>query len=113
MKLSLRLAYGDRHSLKIASVMWHTTMTIVSPYDEPIKIWHDVSLEDSNVVICWNGNDHYSGSVYVEKPLVRLRSIDDKIHIQGRRRKIVPVQVKVEPKEEKGNEKVDAKMRMK
>ena len=81
-------------------------MTIVSPYDEPIKIWHNVSLEDSHVVICWNGNDHFSGSTYVEKPFVRLRSIDDKIHVQGRCKKIVPVQFKVELKEE-GNKKVE------
>ena len=87
-------------------------MTIISPYEEPIKIWHNVSLEDSHVVICWNGNNHYSGSTYVEKPFIRLRSIDDKIHVQGRCKKIVPVpvQVKVEPKEEEeGNKKVDTK----
>ena len=46
-------------------------MTIVSPYDEPIKIWHNVSLEDLHVVICWNGNNHYSGFTYVETVLTK------------------------------------------
>ena len=76
------LCFGDRHCLEIISMMWNTTISIVNPHDEPIKIWHDLDLEDVNVIICWNGINHYAGTCFAEEPHIRPKSIDAKIHVK-------------------------------
>ena len=76
------LCFGDRHCLEIISMMWKTIISIVNPHDEPINIWHDLDLEDVNVIICWNGNNHYVGTCFIAEPHICLRLIDAKIHVK-------------------------------
>ena len=96
------LCFGDRHCLEVISMMWKTTISVVNPHGEPIKIWHDLDLEDVNVIICWNGNNHYVGTCFIEEPHIRLRSIDAKIHVKhSEKKKKTPIEiaVKKEPDE--------------
>ena len=80
--LSSGRSFGDRHSLEIATLMWNTRVSIVSPQHPVINIWHGQDLADSHIVICWNGNNHYVGTRFVDEPHTRLRSIDNVIHIK-------------------------------
>ena len=74
------LSYGERHVLEMVTKMWYTRITIINPHFDAIKIWHDQDLEDSHVILAWNGNDHYVGSCFKEAPYLRLRSLENVIH---------------------------------
>ena len=91
-------SYGDRHCLEMATMMWSTRVSIINPHFETIHIWHDQELEDSHIVLAWNGNDHYVGSCFKETPHLRLRSLDNVVLrknapkvVQGVRSFLVPI----------------------
>ena len=74
-------------------------MTVINPHYDPIKIWHNQDLEDSHIIIVWNGNNHYVGTQYNEKPVCWLRSIENVIHVKKHKSKVpmLPVSIKLEP----------------
>ena len=52
--------------------MWHVSITVINPFCEEEKIWHDIPLKDVDIVLAYNGCNHYSGSIFIEDPHIRL-----------------------------------------
>ena len=58
----LGFAHGDLLVLQVIAKMWRLKITVIDPYVAPIKVWHDASPEKTDIVLLYNGNDHYSGT---------------------------------------------------
>ena len=56
----------------LISLMWHVSITVINPFPEEEKIWHDIPLKDVEIVLAYNGCNHYSGSIFIKDTHIRL-----------------------------------------
>ena len=66
------LTFGDRNTLQAVAVMWNVTISVLNPFSQEDRVWHNETLDKVDIVLCWNGLNHYTGSVFSEEPSVRL-----------------------------------------
>ena len=97
------LSYGNKNSLYLISLMWNVSISVLDPYNEEVKILHNIPLADVDIVLACNGFSHFSGSYFIQNPHVRLsprkfrvtkkKNLPDEF--SGK-----PVQIKTEKKED-------------
>ena len=83
-------SYRDRHVLEIISIMWNIVITVINPFYDADKIWHREELGDSDVILLWNGCNHYSGSVFYEQPQKWLKPKHNKIFTNSKFHIVIP-----------------------
>ena len=82
--VSQGLCYGDRNVLQIVSMLWKIQITILNPFEPPDHIWHNEGTKGAHILLCWNGHNHYSGTINTEGPNVRLQPIRNVIHYKSK-----------------------------
>ena len=66
------LIYGDRNILQIVAMMWKLKISVINPYKQPEHIWHNCGLPGADIILAFNGHNHYSGPVYIHEPYIRI-----------------------------------------
>ena len=51
--------------------MWNVSITVINPFREEEKIWHNIPIKDVDIILAYNGCNHYSGSIYINNPHIR------------------------------------------
>ena len=74
------LIYGDRNILQIVAMMWKLKISVINPYEQPEHIWHNCGLPGADIILAFNGHNHYSGSVYIHEPHIRIFPRKNKIY---------------------------------
>ena len=74
------LIYGDRNILQIVAMMWKLKITVINPYEQPEHIWHNCGVAGADIILAFNGHNHYSGSVYIHEPHIRIFPRKNKIY---------------------------------
>ena len=82
--VSQGLCYGDRNVLQIVSMLWKIRITILNPFEPPDHIWHNEGTKGAHILLCWNGHNHYSGTINTESSNVRLQPIRNVIHYKSK-----------------------------
>ena len=54
--------WGDVCLLQVVAQMWSLKITIIQPLKSSVPVWHKSTEADSDIVIIYNGRDHYSGT---------------------------------------------------
>ena len=74
------LIYGDRNILQIVAMMWKLKISVINPYEQPEHIWHNCGLPGADIILAFNGHNHYSGSVFIHEPHIRISPRKNKIY---------------------------------
>ena len=74
------LIYGDRNILQIVAMMWKLKISVINPYEQPEHIWHNCSLPGADIILAFNGHNHYSGSVYIHEPHIHISPRKNKVY---------------------------------
>ena len=85
---------GDRNILQAVVVMWNVTISVLNPFSEEDRVWHNETLDKVDIVLLWNGFNHYNGSIFSEEPSVRL--FPKKSYLITRCEALNPVRIKSE-----------------
>ena len=70
--------------------MWNIVIMVINPFYDVDKIWHHEELGDSDVILLWNGCNHYSGSVFYEQPQKWLKPKHNKIFTNSKFHIVIP-----------------------
>ena len=65
-------------------MLWKIRITILNPFEPPDHIWHNEGMKGAHILLCWNGHNHYSGTINTESSHVHLQPIRNVIHYKSK-----------------------------
>ena len=99
--VSKGLMYGDRNVLQIIAMMWKVRISILNPYEDADHIWHNEGLAGADIILAWNGHNHYSGSEFVDRDYTRLKPLKSALFVKTKDKVKLPPQLLKECREKR------------